>query len=138
MTMAPPDWFFIEIKDDETGEIYVAWACKGLCAIAMWKKGPGVLEIPDEDTTALLAKMKCTGCGASGVRMWRIYQTVAIAADPRCRACSEAEQNCKLEPPGDQIGWRIPAVPVDDTYWGYTSVPQAAVLAWKALPEVTP
>lgn len=37
---------------------------------------------------------------------------------------------------GDQIGWRIPAVPTADgeTYWGYTSVPADGVTWWKRLP----
>lgn len=37
---------------------------------------------------------------------------------------------------GDQIGWRIPAVPTEDgvTYWGYTSVPQKGVDWWNRLP----
>ncbi len=37
---------------------------------------------------------------------------------------------------GDQIGWRIPAVPTEegDTYWGYTSVPAAGCTWWNALP----
>jgi hypothetical protein len=37
---------------------------------------------------------------------------------------------------GDQIGWRIPAVPTEDgsTYWGYTSVPARGVAWWKRIP----
>ncbi|HOI96943.1 MAG TPA: hypothetical protein PLA19_00355 [Candidatus Pacearchaeota archaeon] len=37
---------------------------------------------------------------------------------------------------GDQIGWLIPAVPAEgnDTYWGYTSVPQAGCNWWDKLP----
>ncbi len=37
---------------------------------------------------------------------------------------------------GDQIGWRIPAVPTTDgrTYWGYSSVPEDGVRWWKSLP----
>lgn len=37
----------------------------------------------------------------------------------------------------DQIGWRIPAVPTEanDTYWGYTSVPEPGVQWWKRLPS---
>ncbi len=36
---------------------------------------------------------------------------------------------------GDQIGWRIPAVPTEDgtTYWGYTSVPTEGVIWWERL-----
>lgn len=36
----------------------------------------------------------------------------------------------------DQIGWRVPAVPTEenDTYWGYSSVPQAGLSWWERLP----
>lgn len=36
----------------------------------------------------------------------------------------------------DQIGWRVPAVPTEegDTYWSYTSVPDAGVQWWRRLP----
>lgn len=36
----------------------------------------------------------------------------------------------------DSIGWLVPAVPTeeDDTYWGYTSVPQPGVEWWQRLP----
>jgi len=34
----------------------------------------------------------------------------------------------------DQVNGWLPAVPVDDTYWGYTSVPTADCRWWEALP----
>ena len=36
----------------------------------------------------------------------------------------------------DQIGWLIPAVPVEEggTYWGYTSVPEPGVKWWRSVP----
>ena len=39
----------------------------------------------------------------------------------------------------DQIGWRVPAVPTEegDTFWGYTSVPQAGCDWWRSLPTRT-
>ena len=39
----------------------------------------------------------------------------------------------------DQIGWRVPAVPTEenDTYWGYTSVPQPGCDWWANLPFFT-
>jgi hypothetical protein len=56
----------------------------------------------------------------------------------RCVACSEVEQGRKLDwGIGDQIGYRIPAVPVGDTFWGYSSVPAAGVAWWRALPTRT-
>ena len=37
---------------------------------------------------------------------------------------------------GDQIGWRIPAVPTEEgtTYWGYSAVPEKRVAWWNKLP----
>jgi hypothetical protein len=37
---------------------------------------------------------------------------------------------------GDQIGWRVPAVPTEDgmTMWGYTAVPDVGVHWWKRIP----
>ena len=34
----------------------------------------------------------------------------------------------------DQVGGWLPACPVGDTFWGYSSVPSADVRWWKALP----
>ncbi len=44
------------------------------------------------------------------------------------------EQRC------DQIGWLVPAVPVaeGDTYWGYSSVPDAGCQWWYRLPYALP
>lgn len=41
---------------------------------------------------------------------------------------------------GDQIGWRIPAVPTADgqTFWGYSSVPEAGCRWWYGLPLEAP
>lgn len=40
----------------------------------------------------------------------------------------------------DTIGWRVPAVPTEegDTFWGYTSVPDAGVQWWRRLPTRIP
>ena len=46
-TMAPPGWLFMEVEADDDGEleIFVLWACKEACALALWKKGPGRLTV---------------------------------------------------------------------------------------------
>lgn len=76
----------------------------------------------------------CQACGASGVKLWRYYQTFLENQRLLCRRCAEADQANELE--GDQIGWMVPAVPTEDgtTFWGYTSVPKDRVEWWKALP----
>lgn len=88
---------------------------------------------------------KCDDCDAHGVRLWREYQTIASVTPLLCAHCAEENQKKNHKPGwkspfsqgnGDQIGWLIPAVPVqgNDTYWGYTSVPQPGVIWWKNLP----
>jgi len=53
-------------------------------------------------------------------------------ADGRC-----ANERDDFKHKSDAIGWLVPAVPTEDneTYWGYTSVPDAGVAWWRALPN---
>lgn len=86
---------------------------------------------------------KCRSCGASGVKLWRLYNAFLSAQELTCLACSKRETGEELV--GDTIGWRIPAcpdmlpneewgLPDGATYWGYTSVPDDLVKWWKELP----
>lgn len=92
---------------------------------------------------------KCRECGATGIKLWREYNTF----NPRLLCASHAAKGQGkdigiLTPEGkwldpivdqwcDQIGWYVPAVPTEDGigYWGYTSVPDAGVEWWKGLPN---
>lgn len=95
---------------------------------------------PPDDHSEIWGGYTCCDCGAKGVRLWREYQTFLDAQALRCRACCEAKAGKPMHPGSDQIGWHVPAVPTADgsTFWGYTSVPLAAVDWWKALPESSP
>lgn len=93
----------------------------------------------------------CQDCGATGVKLWREYMVVMSFQELRCRKCAEKNQVEAIKkqeefftkyglvhrPHTDQIGELVPAVPTEegDTFWGYTSVPDAAVEWWKELPE---
>lgn len=88
---------------------------------------------------------KCDDCGAHKVRLWREYQSEASRTKLLCASCAEKNQKeCNKkdwESPfskgqGDQIGWYVPAVPTEgrNTYWGYTTVPEAGVIWWRNLP----
>jgi len=88
------------------------------------------------------ADYKCGSCGATGVKLWREYQTVSPAL--RCCNCAAKEQGKDIHDidangmrlgKTDQIGWYVPAVPDQEGvgYWGYTSVPDAGVRWWKRL-----
>ncbi len=98
---------------------------------------------------------KCGDCGIHGVKLWREYNTFLDHQTLRCAKC--AVKNQKKEVRGevddegcitsstighrtDQIGWLVPAVPTEenDTYWGYTSVPQPGVDWWRKLPTRPP
>jgi hypothetical protein len=92
---------------------------------------------------------KCGSCGAHGCKLWRRYQTVLDAQDLFCADCAGKHEKHDVSDidgdgrsvavhgrPHDSIGWLVPAVPTveGDTYWGYTSVPDAGVAWWKRLP----
>ena len=91
-------------------------------------------------------KYECGVCGIDGVKLWRLYQTFLEHQELTCAKCSCDKENIidtvdslgmikRKYGKSDQIGWRVPAVPTDDeTFWGYTSVPQDKVDWWKALP----
>jgi len=89
----------------------------------------------------------CADCGKHGLKLWREYQSFKIYL--RCCDCAAVDQKVSVldidadgmrsheDYPGartDQIGSYIPAVPSENTYWGYTSTPQVSVEWWKALP----
>ncbi len=122
-----------------------------------WKKNPKLAlrmasrlaYFPIRNNTYLygvdLSSYKCADCGASGVKLWRVYQTTVDCVTLRCACCAEDNQrqshDTEWKSPfakgeGDQIGWLVPAVPTEDceSYWGYTSVPQLACDWWDNLP----
>ena len=80
----------------------------------------------------------CGECAAAGVRLFRLPHN---AGDPAllCWPCSEVEQGNKYpwqaqgEAPHFCIGDRIPAVPFEDTFWGYTSIPEEGLRWWISL-----
>ncbi len=99
---------------------------------------------------------KCGKCGATGCKLWREYQTFLEHQTLLCANCAakdqkkdisdiDAEGRYTLDPKtfgraqkSDQIGWYVPAVPTEenDSYWGYTSVPQAGCDWWDRLPTL--
>jgi hypothetical protein len=93
----------------------------------------------------------CDTCGARGCKLWRDYQTFVEHQTLACCDCAgksqEKDVSCiddagrlLLEPEeygedarSDQIGGLVPAIPTEDgdTFWGYSSVPDAGVAWWK-------
>jgi hypothetical protein len=99
------------------------------------------------------AGYRCGTCGATGCKLWREYSTFLDHQTLECCDCagkSQSKDISCINADGvypstitrdftDQIGWRVPAVPTEDgeTYWGYTSVPQAGCNWWRSLPRAT-
>lgn len=93
---------------------------------------------------------RCATCGAHGVKLWREYMT--SVDDPELACCDCAGKNQAVDvgridangtlPSGygdrtDQIGWRVPAVPMENgqTFWPYTTAPPDACEWWRRLPS---
>lgn len=90
----------------------------------------------------------CSKCGATNCKLWRQYQTFAEHIELLCIRCAGEDQGKDISSANasgkidteygstDQIGWLVPAVPTEDneTYWGYTSVPQPGCIWWNNLP----
>lgn len=88
---------------------------------------------------------RCGECGATGVRLWREYNTFLNYQHLYCRTCAVKDQKKTPEDLEeyerircDQIGWLVPAVPTrdGDTFWGYSSVPQGLCNWWFSLPTM--
>lgn len=120
-------------------------------------------------------KYHCSKCPAFGVKLWRQYQTSADSIELLCATCAVTDQkktgrvsnfgrlrrddDDDDHVDSDQIGWLVPAIPVEteekpDTilnrvlsaikkeatfdYCGYTSVPAEGVVWWSLLPTRQP
>jgi hypothetical protein len=103
----------------------------------------------DYATSVVPEAYRCGACGTVGCKLWREYNTFLDSQSLRCCDCAGKEEKkdvrtidddgrIKEESFGrcDQIGSRIPAVPTEegDTFWGYSSVPNAGARWWKCLP----
>lgn len=79
---------------------------------------------------------RCEECRTAGCKLWRRYNTFVNHIKLLCVDCAEKDQKKRLTPESDAIGSWVPAVPTeeDDTYWGYTSIPQAEYGWWDRLP----
>lgn len=105
----------------------------------MWQKIVKDLRPPRSSFTV---QYVCSKCGTENVKLWREYQTCADRAALECASCSMPgmivdEEGFHPDPnhgKTDSFNWKVPAVPVGDTYWGYTSVPSQDLEWWKALP----
>lgn len=106
-----------------------------------------VIAYPNRIAPSLHARMVCDTCGAANCKLWRQYQTFAAITRLLCGPCALVDQkkDGPLNDQGqrwgddgfqtDQIGRFVPAVPIGDTFWGYSSGPAEAIAWWRALPS---
>lgn len=96
---------------------------------------------------------QCADCQKVGVKLWRKY--MVIGSELLCCDCAAGKAKPPIriedidkegryfdntEPVGmtSEIGWYIPAILVENeqnVFWGYTSVPNDALLKWRELPN---
>lgn len=85
----------------------------------------------------------CGKCRLRGVKLWRgIHGCTIDGHELLCAKC--LAPNTKVDDEGkchhkygiftDQVENGLPAVPVQDTFYGYSSVPAEGVRWWKNLP----
>lgn len=97
------------------------------------------------------AAYRCSKCRARNRKLWRHFADIRSPLRLLCSVCACANQNISgpVDANGkvkahygftDQIGTLIPAVPLEteDSFWGYTAVPDEGVAWWKALPTRDP
>ena len=90
----------------------------------------------------------CSQCRATGIKLWRQSSTFLEHIELMCAECvcehlnvdiSSMDDSGRVETEHgrtDQVGYMIPAVPTkDDSFWGYTSVPEDGVNWWHNLPN---
>lgn len=109
----------------------------------MWVKLVKDLRPPKAPYTV---KYACGKCKTTEIKLWRGVHGCPDDNGNKllCAIClapgKTVDKDGKLQETGefgmltDQVkGW-LPAIPVGDTYWGYSSVPSQDVEWWKALP----
>jgi hypothetical protein len=104
----------------------------------MWAKIVKDLRDPRSEFTV---KYQCSKCKAENVKLWRDYQTCADYVELECATClapsiklNDKGKHESEHGPTDQVNGKVPAVPVGDSYWGYSSVPSQDLEWWVALP----
>lgn len=94
----------------------------------------------------------CGKCKEGGVKLWREYNTFLDHQTLLCAICAAVTEDKNItginqngEHPSDiegikttQIGSMVPAIltELEDTFWGYSSVPQNRWEWWVALPTL--
>lgn len=107
----------------------------------MWEKIVKELRPARSEFTV---KYACSKCKRENIKLWRDSHTFANHIELECATClapdAKVDDAGMWEDPGefgmrtDQLKGKVPAIPVDDSYWGYSSVPSQDIEWWKNLP----
>lgn len=111
----------------------------------MWVQFVKDLRPPKHPFTV---KYRCDKCKTKDVKLWRGVHGCADDNGHKllCATClvpdiKVSEQgkclDTDMQMDTDQIAGWLPAIPVDNTYWGYSSVPSQDVEWWVGLPTYT-
>ena len=81
----------------------------------------------------------CHKCKASGLKLWRKPHAAANDDGHELLCAKCLAPDIEVDAQGlwggtDQISGWLSAIPVDDTFWGYTSVPSQDIEWWQQLP----
>jgi hypothetical protein len=110
---------------------------------AEWENFVKEMRLPK---AAFTLDYRCSKCKLDGLKLWRgVHGCVDKDENTlKCAAClvpdTKVGDDGRAQEKGlhgmrtDQVSGWLPAVPVDDTFWGYTSVPSADCEWWRALP----
>jgi len=106
----------------------------------MWKK---IIKDLRPLRSPFTVKYACDKCKQKNVKLWRESHTFANYIELECASClapdARVDDEGMWQEPGehgmrtDQLNGKVPAIPVDDTYWGYSSCPSQDVEWWKNL-----
>ncbi len=89
---------------------------------------------------------RCGKCNGSDLKLWRgvhgcdfddgskLLCARCLAPDVEVDADGRAPCDILGGQKTDQVAKGLPAIPTDDTFWGYSSVPTADVRWWRSLP----
>jgi hypothetical protein len=122
-------------------EVVVAVHAEKVASIDTWR---ALIEELIPPKAPFTVRYVCDGCGVPDLKLWRGVHGAKdrLGRSLLCAACLAPDVHVDDEgrAPSEFGGWThqvadwLPAVPVDDTFWGYSSTPTSDVRWWKAIP----
>lgn len=126
-------------------EVGVALAdTRPIALIDDWRRFVAEMRDPRSPFTV---NYRCGKCKSTDVKLWRGVHGCADKDGNELLCARCLAPNVEVDASGkapsdygrsDQVGGWLPAVPVDDTFWGYSSVPSQDLEWWLTLPTYPP